>query len=170
MFCADLRKDSVSRCREIVLWKQKVASGGRGERNQKSKKGRPTLPEAIKIQFWSHFDLLRATKTVVRTSIYAFERLRGKPKKEMKKKTNDLPRVGSEIQDIVPLRRARSCRCANFSPCHVTSQTKHSWADVVCVSVLRKSDNADRQSPLPDAEKRRGNIQKRWACAASEAP
>lgn len=25
----------------------------------------------------------------------------------MKKKTNDLPRVGSEIQDIVPLRRAR---------------------------------------------------------------
>lgn len=45
-----------------------------------------------------------------------------------------------------------SCRYANFSSCHVISQTKHSWA-VVCVSVLRKSDNADRQNPLPDAKK-----------------
>lgn len=35
MFCADLRKDSVSRCREVVLWKTK--SCVRGPRGEESK-------------------------------------------------------------------------------------------------------------------------------------
>lgn len=75
----------------------------------------------------------------------------------MKKKTNDLPRVGREIQDIVPLRRARSLPCANFSPCHVTSQTAF-----VGRCLCQRAEKVGQRRPAESTagRHRRGNIQK----------
>lgn len=70
---------------------------------------------------------------------------RGKTEKEMKKKTNDLP-GGGGIQDIVPPWRARILPTPQTSLRSRDITNKHSWAGLLFVSMLRKSDEADRRS------------------------
>lgn len=85
----------------------------------------------------------------------------------MKKKTNDLPRVGSEIQDIVPLRRAR------ILPIRKLLKLSRDLANKAFVGrcLCQRAEEVGQRRPAESTagRQKRRNIQ-RWACTASETP
>lgn len=76
----------------------------------------------------------------------------------MKKKTNDLPRVGSEIQDIVPLRRARILPMRKLLTLSRDLTNKAFVGRCLCQGAEKVGQRRPAESTA--GRHRRGNIQK----------